>query len=50
LKILSWQEHSESTADWGIGPSIVLPTRTYPALGSDQLGLGPTAASYAKDA
>jgi hypothetical protein len=28
---------------WGIGPSILLPTRTDPALGSDRVALGPAA-------
>jgi hypothetical protein len=27
---------------WGLGPAILLPTRTDPFLGSDRLGLGPT--------
>ena len=36
---------------WGVGPAIMLPTRTDSALGSDRLGLGPTAVIfYAKDA
>ena len=36
---------------WGVGPAIMLPTRTDPALGSDRLGLGPTGVVfYAKDA
>jgi len=35
---------------WGVGPAIMLPTRTDPALGSDSFGLGPTAVIfYAKD-
>jgi len=35
---------------WGVGPAIMLPTRTDPALGSDSFGLGPTAVLfYAKD-
>ena len=36
---------------WGAGPTIMLPTRTDPALGSDRLGLGPAAVVfYAQDA
>jgi hypothetical protein len=36
---------------WGVGPAILLPTRTDPALGSDRLGLGPALVLYyAKDA
>jgi len=35
---------------WGVGPAIMLPTHTDQALGSDSLGLGPTAVLfYAKD-
>jgi hypothetical protein len=35
---------------WGAGPAILLPTRTNPALGSDRVGLGPTAVLfYAKN-
>ena len=35
---------------WGVGPALMLPTRTDPALGSDSFGLGPTAVLfYAKD-
>jgi Putative MetA-pathway of phenol degradation len=36
---------------WGAGPAILLPTRTDPALGSNRVGLGPSAVVYyAKDA
>ena len=36
---------------WGVGPAVMLPTRTDPALGSDRLGLGPAGVVfYAKDA
>ena len=36
---------------WGAGPTIMLPTRTDPALGSDRLGLGPAGVVfYAQDA
>lgn len=31
---------------WGIGPSMQIPMRTNPALGSNQLSLGPTALLY----
>jgi hypothetical protein len=35
---------------WGIGPAVLLPTRTDPALGSDRFGLGPAGVVfYAKD-
>jgi hypothetical protein len=36
---------------WGLGPAIMLPTRSDPALGSNRLGLGPAVVLfYAKDA
>jgi len=36
---------------WGVGPAIMLPTRSDPALGSNRLGLGPAAVLfYAKNA
>jgi len=36
---------------WGVGPAVLLPTRTDPALGSDRVGLGPTGVLfYAHDA
>jgi hypothetical protein len=31
---------------WGIGPAILLPTRSDPILGSDRLGLGPSGVLY----
>lgn len=31
---------------WGAGPSVLLPTRTNPILGSNRLGLGPSAVLY----
>jgi hypothetical protein len=31
---------------WGVGPAILLPTRTDPALGSNRLGLGPAAVLF----
>ena len=38
-----WGKKSESGVLWGIGPTMFFPTRSDPALGSDQFQLGPAA-------